>query len=290
MVEAMLYDKLPDGSVRCGVCPHRCTIAEGRRGVCGVRENRGGTLDALNYGLTAAAAVDPIEKKPLFHFLPGTRIYSFATVGCNLRCAWCQNWDLSQNPKPARPIAGEPVEPAEHVRRALAAGCPSIAYTYAEPTIFVEYALATMKLAREAGLRNVWVTNGYMTPETLAAILPWLDAANVDVKGPASRVYEQYCGAAAEPVLDVVGAMRAAGVHVEATTLVVPGVNDSDADLKAVADGLVRTAGPAIPWHVTRFFPAWKMFATPPTPLATLRRAEAIGRAAGLTTIHLGNV
>ena len=290
VIEAMLYEKIPDGSVRCGVCPHRCRIREGGRGVCGVRENRGGILYALNYGLTAAAAVDPIEKKPLYHFLPGTRIYSFSTVGCNLRCAWCQNWELSQHPKPDRPVAGEPVAPAEHVRRALAAGCPSIAYTYAEPTIFVEYALETMKLARDAGLRNVWVTNGYMTKETLARILPWLDAANVDVKGPAGRVYEAYCGAGAEPVLDIVAAMCAGGVHVEATTLVVPGVNDAEADLRAVAEELVRSAGPDVPWHVTRFFPAWKMFRTPATPLSVLRRAERIGREAGLSTIHLGNV
>lgn len=290
MIEAMLYERLHDGNVRCGVCPHRCLITPGRRGICGVRENRGGTLHALSYGLTIAAAVDPIEKKPLYHFLPGTEIYSFATVGCNLRCAWCQNWDISQNPKPDRPIRGTPVAPAEHVRRALAANCPSIAYTYSEPTVFLEYALETMKLARAAGLRNVWVTNGYMTPETLAAILPWLDAANVDYKGPASSVYETFCGATAEPVLDIIRAMRDHHVHVEVTTLVVPGVNDTDAALSAVAVDLFRAGGAGIPWHVTRFFPAWKMCSTPPTPIAVLHRAKEIGRAAGLNVIHLGNI
>ncbi len=290
MTEAMLYEKCENQLVRCGVCPHRCRIALGKRGVCGVRENRDGTLYALNDGLTIAAAIDPIEKKPLYHFLPGTRIYSFATVGCNLRCDWCQNWDISQNPKPDQPVRGTLIPPAEHVRRALAAHCPSIAYTYSEPTVFVEYALATMKLAREAGLKNVWVTNGYMTQETLEAILPWLDAANVDYKGPASSVYEIFCGAAAEPVLDIIKAMHQAHVHVEVTTLVVPGVNDSDAALAAVAADLFGSVGADVPWHVSRFFPAWKMFRTPPTPLAILHRAEQIGRAAGLRVIHLGNI
>ncbi|MCX5774888.1 MAG: radical SAM protein, partial [Firmicutes bacterium] len=158
MKEAMLYQKLADNKVRCAVCSHRCLIKDGFRGICGVRENVGGVLYALNYGKTIAAAIDPIEKKPLYHFLPRTEIYSFAAAGCNLRCSWCQNWEISQSPKPTNPIIGEDMTPEEHVKLALENKCPSIAYTYSEPTIFLEYALDTMKLARVKGLKNVWVT------------------------------------------------------------------------------------------------------------------------------------
>jgi pyruvate formate lyase activating enzyme len=290
MKEAILYEKKSDGSVQCGVCHHRCLIPEGRRGICAVRENRQGTLFALNYGITVAAAIDPIEKKPLYHFLPGSKIYSFATVGCNLRCSWCQNWDISQNPKPAKAIAGYEVTPQDHVRRALEYRCPSIAYTYSEPTIFVEYALDTMKIARENGLKNVWVTNGFMTPETLAVILPWLDAANVDYKGPDDGVYEVLCGASAEPVLTNLEIMQKAGVHLEVTTLIVPGVNDKPTQLEAVAHSLVSRLGPDVPWHISRFFPAWKMYASPITPLSTLEMAKEIGLKAGIRLIHVGNV
>lgn len=290
MIRSLFQESFSDGTVRCGVCPHRCRIAEGKRGVCGVRENRGGILYALNYGLTAAAAVDPIEKKPLYHFLPGTEIYSFATVGCNLVCPWCQNWTLSQDSKPLRPVRGVPVTPEEHVRRALATGCPSIAYTYSEPTVFVEYALDVMKLAREKGLKNVWVTNGFLTEDTLEAILPYLDAANVDFKGPDDGVYRSFCGAETEPVLGVLSRMKEASVHLEVTTLVIPGVNDSFSQLQATADALVRTLGTEVPWHLTRFFPAWKMKNIPPTPLSTLESALEIGKRAGIRFIHLGNV
>lgn len=290
MIRSLFQESLPDGMVRCGVCPHRCLVPEGRRGVCGVRENRGGILYALNYGLTAAAAVDPIEKKPLYHFLPGTEIYSFATVGCNLRCSWCQNWTLSQDPKPDRPVRGMPVAPEEHVHRALKAGCPAIAYTYSEPTIFVEYALDVMKLAREKGLKNVWVTNGYMSEETLEAILPYLDAANVDFKGPDDAVYGSFCGAKTDPILLVLSRMKEASVHLEVTTLVIPGVNDAPAQFQATAEALVRTLGTEVPWHITRFFPAWKMKNIPPTPIPTLETAREIGKRAGIRFIHLGNV
>ena len=290
MHEAILYDKLDGGSVRCSVCNHRCTIAEGRRGICGVRENRRGILYALNYGITVAAHIDPIEKKPLYHFLPGTRIYSFATVGCNFRCAWCQNWEISQSAKPDRDIAGTAVTPAEHVRRAVEYSCPSIAYTYSEPTVFVEYALDTMKLARKQGLKNVWVTNGYMSRETLAAIIPYLDAANVDFKGPNDGVYERYCGGSAEPIMENLKSLQAAGVHQEITTLVVPGINDQAGQLETIARFIAKDLDVSVPWHVSRFFPAWKMDDIPPTPLETLEMARKIGIRAGLRHIHLGNV
>jgi pyruvate formate lyase activating enzyme len=290
MTEAMLYEKQTNGNVRCGVCPHHCVVKPGARGICGVRENRDGVFYALNDGLTISAAIDPIEKKPLYHFLPGTKIYSFATVGCNLKCAWCQNWEISQHPKPKRRIAGTKVTPDQHVRNALEAGCPAIAYTYTEPTIFLEYALETMKLARQAGLKNVWVTNGYTAEATLDLVLPWLDAANVDVKGTSNHAYERHCGGSAAPVLATIKRMKEAGVHLEITTLVIEGVNDSVADLTDVVAAIVGAVGVDVPWHISRFFPNYLMNDKPITPLSTLRRAEAIGRAAGLKQIHLGNV
>lgn len=290
MKEAMLYQKLDDDRVKCGVCPHRCVIADGKRGICGVRENRQGTLYALNYGKAVAVAIEPIEKKPLFHFLPRTEIYSFATVGCNLRCLWCQNWDISQNPKPNRSIIGEDITPEEHVKRAIAAGVPAIAYTYTEPIIFVEYALETMKLAREKGLKNVWKTAGYMTKETLDAIIPYLDAANVDLKGPDDAVYVKYCGGEAQPVMETIKYLYKAGVHLEITTLVVPGVNDRPDQLERMARFIAGEVGKDVPWHVNRFFPGWKMMDAPITSMETLKLAEEIGRKVGLQHVHIGNV
>jgi len=290
MKEAILYEKLESGEVKCGVCSHRCRIRDGKRGVCGVRENHGGTLFSLNYGITIAAANDPMEKKPLYHFMPGTRVYSFAAAGCNLRCMWCQNWEISQSPKPDKIIIGEPVSPEEHVQRALDWGCPSIAYTYSEPTIFLEYALDTMKLAREKGLKNVWHTNGFMTTETLELIIPYLDAANVDLKGPNEGVYEKYCGGKAEPVMRNIIQLYKAGVHLEITTLIIPGLNDQHQQLEEMANFLAKEVSPDVAWHITRFFPAYKMPDTPITPLETLYMARKIGEEAGLKHIHIGNV
>jgi pyruvate formate lyase activating enzyme len=290
MKEAMLYEKLQDGRVRCGVCPHHCVIAEGKRGICAVRENREGTLYALNYGKAIAVAIDPIEKKPLNHFLPGTTAYSFATIGCNLRCLWCQNWAISQASKPNRPIYGEDISPEEHVRRALAAGCPSIAYTYTEPIIFVEYALDTMKLAREAGLKNIWKTAGYATKETLDAIIPYLDAVNVDLKGTDDEVYKEYCGGTAQPVLDTIIRFHESGVHLEIATLVVPGVNDRIDQLERMARFIAEEVGKEVPWHVNRFFPGWKMMDTAITSMETLETAAALGKKFGLLHVHIGNV
>ena len=266
MKEAILYEKLGSGEVRCGVCHHRCTIKEGHRGICGVRENSKGTLYALNYGKTIAAANDPIEKKPLFHFMPGTWTYSFATVGCNFHCPWCQNWSISQSSKPDQPIEGIDLSPEEQVERALEYGSPSISYTYSEPTIFVEYALDTMKLARERGLKNTWHTNGYMTKEVLDLILPYLDAANVDFKGPDDEVYRHYCGGKSQYVMENLKHLYEAGVHLEITTLIIPGVNDSAEQLSAIALFIAKELSPDVPWHISRFFPGWKMMDTPSLP------------------------
>ncbi len=290
MKEAILYQKLDDNKVKCAVCNHRCTIAEGRRGVCRVRENQGGTLYTLNYGKTIAMNIDPMEKKPLYHFMPGTWTYSFATQGCNFHCPWCQNWEISQSPASNMPIEGTEITPEEHVARTIEAGCPSISYTYSEPTIFVEYALDTMKLAKKKGLKNIWHSNGYMTKETLDTISPYLDAANIDFKGPDDAVYAKYCGAKAEHVMETLVYLHNAGIHEEITTLIVPGVNDTTEQLQKVAHFIAAEVGKEVPWHISRFFPHWKMRDTPITPLETLELARAIGEKEGLQYIHIGNV
>jgi pyruvate formate lyase activating enzyme len=290
MKEAILYRKLDNNKVNCAVCNQRCTIAEGKRGICGVRENHQGTLYTLNYGKTIAVNIDPIEKKPLYHFLPRTKIYSFAAEGCNFRCSWCQNWEISQSPKPNKPVEGLDISPEEHVKRALTYSCPSIAYTYSEPTIYVEYALDTMKLARKEELKNVWVSNGYMSRETLDTIVPYLDAANIDFKGPNDGVYEKYCGGKAEPIMENLKYLYKAGVHVEITTLVIPGINDKPEQLDKIAQFIAGELGPEVAWHISRFFPAWKMNNAPITPMETLTTARVIGQNTGLKYIHVGNV
>ena len=290
MKEGMLYEKLADGRVQCGLCAHRCTIAGGKRGVCQVRENRDGTLYTLVYGRTIAQHVDPVEKKPLLHFYPGTTAYSIATPGCNFRCPWCQNADISQMPREQHFIAGDEASPQEIVAAAKKAGSRSIAYTYTEPTVFFEYAYDTARLAREAGLANVYVTNGYMTVEMLEAMHPYLDAANVDLKGFRDETYRKYAAARLQPVLDSLKTMKRLGVWVEVTTLVIPGINDDPAELEDAARFVADELGEETPWHISRFFPAYEMTDVPPTPVATLQRAREIGLDAGLRYVYVGNV
>lgn len=290
MKKALLYEKLEKEIVRCAVCSHRCMVLPGARGICGVRENREGELYALNYGKTIAVHVDPVEKKPLYHFMSGTRTYSFAAQGCNFHCLWCQNWEISQGPKIYNPVEGLEISPEEHVERAIQSECPSISYTYSEPTIFLEYALDTMKLAKEKGLKNIWVTNGYMTKETLDLIAPYLDAANVDFKGANNGAYEKYCGGTAEPIMETLKYLNMAGIHTEITTLIVPGINDSYEELEFIAEFIANELGREVPWHISRFFPAWKMMDTPLTPRETMEMAKKIGEKAGLKYIHMGNV
>lgn len=290
MKEALLYDKLPENRVRCRLCAHRCTITDGHLGLCQVRENRGGTLYTLVYGRTISQAVDPIEKKPLYHFRPGSLSFSIATPGCNFRCEWCQNWEISQMPRERHLIGGHPATPEQIVDGARRAGCQSIAYTYTEPTIFFEYCHDTARLARAAGLANVYVTNGFMTPEMLDMARPWLDAANVDLKAFRDGTYRRHIGARLQPVLDSLKKMKALDIWLEVTTLIIPGLNDDPEELRELADFLFRELGADTPWHVSRFFPHYQMRQTPPTPIGTLHRAEEIGRAAGLHYIYLGNV
>ncbi|ADY55886.1 Radical SAM domain protein [Syntrophobotulus glycolicus DSM 8271] len=290
MKEAVLYQKIDENKVKCAVCNQRCMIADGQRGICGVRENNKGILWALNDGKTIAVNIDPIEKKPLFHFLPGTKTYSFAAAGCNFRCSWCQNWEIAQSPKPHKLVQGLDILPEEHVKRALAHHCLSVSYTYSEPTIYVEYALETMKLARDNGLKNIWVTNGYLSMETMQLVTPFLDAANVDFKGPDDSVYEKYCGGKAGYVMESLKYLYLAGVHIEITTLLVPGVNDQAGQIENIARFIAAELSPEVPWHISRFFPAWKMTDTPVTPLETMNMAKETGRKNGLKNVYLGNV
>ena len=288
--EAILWEPLAEGEVHCFLCPHECHIRPGRTGVCGVRENRDGTLYTLVFGEVVALNVDPIEKKPLFHFLPGTQALSIATVGCNLRCRFCQNADISQASKgKAETPHGQPLTPEHAVELALSYGCASIAYTYTEPTIFMEYVLAIAPRAMEAGLANVFVTNGFMTSQARQVILPYLHAANVDLKGPDDRYYRRLCGAHLQPVLDTIREFYEQGVETEVTTLVVPGENDADEALRTLAEFLVSVS-PDIPWHLSRFYPTFELTNRTPTPVETLQRAAEIGRQAGLRYVYLGNV
>ncbi|MFA7196496.1 MAG: AmmeMemoRadiSam system radical SAM enzyme [Anaerovoracaceae bacterium] len=290
MKEALLYQSLSGERVMCNVCRHRCIIPLNGRGLCGVRKNDGGRLYSMNYGKTISVAADPIEKKPLQYYMPGTKTYSLAAEGCNMHCAWCQNWEISQQPGPERAIRGAMIKPEEHIKKAFAWKCRSVSFTYTEPTVFLEYALEIMKKARSTGLKNIWVTNGFMTAEALKELLPFLDAANVDLKAFGDDVYQKYCGGRLAPVLENIRTMYEAGVHVEVTTLVVPGVNDDAAQLSGIADFIASKLDPSVPWHISRFFPAWHMTDRGPTPAETLIMAERLGREAGLHRIHPGNI
>lgn len=288
-VPTILATPQPDGAVRCGVCAHRCLVRPGRRGICGVRANVDGHLLCEAYGAVAAVGIDPIEKKPLFHVDPGSIAYSIATVGCPFHCVFCQNWEIAQAPRLELDIPVRPMAPARVVAAALRAHAGSIAYTYVEPTVFLEYALDTGRLAREAGLRNVFVTDGYATPEAIVLLAKVLDAANVDLKAFDDAFYRRLCGARLAHVLEAIEAMHRAGIWLELTTLVIPGHNDRDEELRALTRWIVDTLGPSTPWHVSRFFPAHRMLDVRPTPVSTLVRAAAIGRDAGLHHVYVGN-
>jgi pyruvate formate lyase activating enzyme len=288
-VPSVLAEHLPDGDVRCGVCAHRCLVRPGRHGICGVRENRGGQLVCLAYGAVAALGLDPIEKKPLFHVDPGSLAYSIATTGCPFHCLFCQNWEIAQGPRLGLDIPLQVLPPAEVVAAARRSGARSIAYTYVEPTVFLEYALDTGHLARAAGLRNLFITDGYATPEAIELLGQVLDAANVDLKSFDDAFYRRLCGARLAHVLEAIVAMRKAGIWLELTTLVIPGHNDSEAELRALTAWIVENVGPLTPWHVSRFFPSHRMLDVPPTPFASLLRAADIGREAGLKYVYVGN-
>jgi len=287
--EAMLYEKLDRNRVRCGLCAHTCLIKESGKGICGVRENREGTLVSLVYGRLIAEHQDPIEKKPLFHFLPGTASYSIATAGCNFRCRFCQNAEISQMPAERHTILGAYTSAEEIVDRAVRSGCASISYTYTEPTVYAELALDTSRLAVERGLKNVFVTNGYMSEACLDLFTPYLHAANVDLKAFSEAFYKEQCGARLEPVLQSIARMKERGIWVEVTTLIIPGLNDSDEELRRIAS-FIAGLDPGIPWHVSRFHPAYRMVDRGATPPERVRRARDIGRGVGLQYVYTGNL
>lgn len=289
MKEAMFYEKLEKQKVRCLLCAHHCIIADGKHGICAVRENRAGTLYSLVYGKVISMNIDPIEKKPLFHFYPASTSFSIATVGCNFRCIHCQNYEISQYPKEhVGKIPGEDVTPEQIVDAAIRSGCKSISYTYTEPTIFFEFAYDCAQLAHKRGIKNVFVSNGYTSPEATKAIAPFLDGNNIDLKGD-DEFYKKICGARLKPVLDTIKQMKDLGVWVEVTTLIIPSYNDSGETLKWIA-GFIKSVDPTIPWHVTQFYPTYKLLDQPRTPIKTLRRAREIGLEAGLKYVYEGNV
>lgn len=290
-MEAYLYEKMEDGSAKCGLCSHGCVIKKGSRGICQVRENRDGVLHSLVYGKLIARHIDPIEKKPLFHMLPGSLSYSIATVGCNFRCRFCQNADIAQMPSDrGGMIMGNPATPEEVVSDALRTGCQSIAYTYTEPTVYFEFAYETAKLARERGIKNVFVSNGYMSAACIEMLAPYLDAANIDLKAYSNDFYKKYCSAKLEPVKESLRLMKAKGILVEVTTLLIPGLNDAPAELEALAAFLAKELGPETPWHISRFHPTYRLTDRAATPLESLERAREIGLKAGLHYVYMGNV
>ncbi len=289
MKEAMFYKREPGGQVRCCLCRFTCQIGDGKRGICGVRENHGGTLYSLVYGRLCAEHIDPIEKKPLFHFMPGSNTYSIATMGCNFHCHHCQNYTISQVDRNISLRRGD-ISPEEVVKRAIDSNCSSISYTYTEPTIFYEYAYDAAHLAREAGIRNIFVTNGYISKDALSAISPCLDAANIDLKSFSERFYRDVVHANLQEVLDSIIEYRRQGVWIEITTLIIPGLNDSEAELRGIADFIATNLGNNTPWHVSGFHPTYKMTDRPGTSITTLRRAREIGIEAGLHFVYEGNV
>ena len=285
----MVYEKLGNGQVRCHLCSHNCLIKDGQRGICAVRENKEGALYSLVYGKIISMNIDPIEKKPLFHFLPGSTSLSIATAGCNFRCRHCQNYEISQFPRERNfEIPGRSATPEEIVEAAIRHGCESISYTYTEPTIFFEFAYDCARLAREKGIRNVFVSNGYTGPEAARLIAPYLDANNIDLKGN-DAFYKEICGARLQPVKDTIRLMHGLGIWVEVTTLIIPGHNDSEKDLIDIAE-FIASVDAGIPWHVSQFYPTYKLLDKPRTPVATLRKARELGLSLGLKYVYEGNV
>ena len=292
MKEALLYEKLNDKDVYCHLCAHECKIKDNKFGLCGVRENIGGLLYTHAYGRLVAAHVDPVEKKPLYHFLPGSSCFSIATAGCNFRCGFCQNWEISQAPIKGEQgvhLSEEEFTPEDLVDEALGNDCQSIAYTYTEPTIFFEYAYDTAKLAKARGLRNIFVTNGYMTKACLKEIAPYLDAVNVDLKFFRDSSYKKNCSASLFPVLDSIKLMKDLGLWVEVTTLIIPGLNDSEEEQNDIAK-FILSVDKNIPWHVSRFHPDYKFTDFVSTPEEILKRTKSTGEGVGLEFVYAGNV
>ncbi len=288
MKEADFYQKLKDKKVRCLLCPRKCVIGDGERGFCMVRKNEKGKLYSLNYMRPCSVAVDPIEKKPLFHFAPGTQCVSISTVGCNLACRHCQNWQISRE---FGEITGEEVPPENYIRLAKDYGSPGFAYTYTEPTIFFEYALEIMKLAKKNGMYNVWVTNGYTSPEAVGKMAKYLDAVNVDIKGNDS-FYRKVSMApqGIKPVLGSLKEYKRQGIWIEVTNLIIPMYNDSEKDIGELVGWVIKNLGKEVPLHFSAFFPSYKLRDAKPTPASALEAAVRIAREKGVKWTYAGNV
>ena len=284
MEQAMFWENAADGKIECGLCPHHCRIAEGKRGICGVREARAGKLLASGYGKISSANNDPIEKKPLYHFHPGTSIFSIGGWGCNFKCRFCQNWGISQKVVDS----GDFFQPEKIIAAALDTKSAGIAYTYNEPLINIEFVAACARLAREAGLVNVLVTNGYIEREPAEFILPLVDALNIDIKGMEEKFYKEQCSASLKPVLEFSQQAVEAGRHVEITNLIIPGLNDSEEQFKKLAGWIREKLGEKTPLHLSAYHPEYKLD-RPPTPPATLERAHDLCREK-LTYVYIGNV
>ncbi|MBN2455875.1 MAG: AmmeMemoRadiSam system radical SAM enzyme [Sedimentisphaerales bacterium] len=288
---AVLWEPQDGQKVRCKLCNWRCLLDEGKTGICAVRKNIGGVLYSLNYDKVCSANADPIEKKPLFHFQPGSRSFSIATMGCNFQCVFCQNWQISQAAIEDGQIDGQAISPEQIVVAAVQSNCKSIAYTYTEPTIFMELCNDCGRLAKERGLTNVFVSNGYETTEAIDFAKDWLDGINIDLKSFSENYYKRLCKASLHPVLDTIRYIaNETDIWMEITTLLVPGENDSEQELKQLADFIVNKAGPDVPWHISRFVPQYKYTDSVPTPMETLEKAYNIGINAGLHYVYLGNV
>jgi pyruvate formate lyase activating enzyme len=287
MKEAGLYTRLENRGVHCQLCAHSCKIPESKFGFCGVRQNISGILYTHNYAKLVAANIDPVEKKPLYHFLPGTLTFSIASAGCNFVCGFCQNWEISQF-KFSNQHLGEDFSADKVIKLARQNNCRSIAYTYTEPTIYFEFALETAKLAKEAGLRNIFVTNGYMSQAAVSLLSPYLDAANIDLKFFKESSYQRICSARLGPVLDSIQLLNDAGVWIEVTTLVIPGQNDTPEELTAMAK-FIAGVNKDIPWHISRFHADYKFKDYASTPERTLKLAYDLGISQGLHYVYIGN-
>jgi pyruvate formate lyase activating enzyme len=289
VVATKYWEKLPSGRVQCNVCPNHCKLAEGQRGACFVRANQGGEVVLTTYGRSSGFCIDPIEKKPLNHFLPGTPILSFGTAGCNLTCRFCQNWDISKS-REVDTLADE-ATPEVIARAAKSLGCSSVAFTYNDPVIFMEYAIDIAKECHKLGIKAVSVTAGYMCDEPRRELYQYMDAANVDLKGFTERFYEHVCGGLLDNILEtLVYLKRETRVWFEITTLLIPGENDSREEIDALTKWVMKELGPDVPLHFTAFHPDYKMLDKPPTPPETLTRAREIGLRNGLHYVYTGNV
>ncbi|MFA5033089.1 MAG: AmmeMemoRadiSam system radical SAM enzyme [bacterium] len=285
---AKYWEALGNKLTQCTLCPRRCIINPAQRGVCGVRENKDGKLFTMVYGVPCAVNIDPIEKKPLFHFLPGSTAFSIATAGCNLKCKFCQNWDISQSlPEHTLNI---PMQPDEIVKSAKENGCLSLAFTYSEPTIFYEYMFDIVQLAHKAGIKNTMHSSGYINPEPLKALCKYLDAANIDLKGFTEEYYQEMCLGSLTPVLQSLKILKKEGVWLEITNLIIPTKNDDSASIRKMCEWIRDSLGADVPLHFSRFWPMYKLKDLPPTPITTLERACKIAKKAGLKYVYIGNI